>query len=235
MRAPEPLTSLPLGLPLAAKGIHARSRFRDLFRAGGLRRAGSRAARDREQCHRPSEPEIAALFDRWNASLQTGDPHQVVANTRRARSCCRPCPTSAPDAGRQGRVLPALPAEPAVRQDRPAFRRHRLRHGRGRRAVHVHVRHDGAGRARTLHVHVCWEPVRPAASGSSRAIIPRRCPRGPHRPYGRSAGVSGDAASSPSRPRAWRRGPSRCRACRAASCPWRGRLRISRGRPCSAG
>jgi len=31
-------------------------------------------------CPRASEQDIAALFDRWNASLQTGDPHQVVAN-----------------------------------------------------------------------------------------------------------------------------------------------------------
>lgn len=31
-------------------------------------------------CKPTSEPEIAALFDRWNASLQTGDPHKVVAN-----------------------------------------------------------------------------------------------------------------------------------------------------------
>ncbi len=28
----------------------------------------------------PTEPEIAALFDRWNQSLQSGDPKQVVAN-----------------------------------------------------------------------------------------------------------------------------------------------------------
>jgi len=28
----------------------------------------------------PSEAEIAALFDRWNESLQTGDPQKVVAN-----------------------------------------------------------------------------------------------------------------------------------------------------------
>jgi len=33
-----------------------------------------------ETCHPASEKEIAALFDRWNASLQTGDPHKVVAN-----------------------------------------------------------------------------------------------------------------------------------------------------------
>jgi uncharacterized protein (TIGR02246 family) len=33
-----------------------------------------------EVCKASSEQEIAALFDRWNRSLQTGDPHQVVAN-----------------------------------------------------------------------------------------------------------------------------------------------------------
>jgi uncharacterized protein (TIGR02246 family) len=31
-------------------------------------------------CRNTSEQEIAALFDRWNRSLQTGDPRQVVAN-----------------------------------------------------------------------------------------------------------------------------------------------------------
>jgi uncharacterized protein (TIGR02246 family) len=33
-----------------------------------------------EVCKSADEQEIAALFDRWNRSLQTGDPHQVVAN-----------------------------------------------------------------------------------------------------------------------------------------------------------
>ena len=33
-----------------------------------------------ESCKAVSETEIAALFDRWNQSLQTGDPHKVVAN-----------------------------------------------------------------------------------------------------------------------------------------------------------
>src|SRR3977135_4471417 len=33
-----------------------------------------------ESCKTTSEQEIAALFDRWNQSLQTGDPHKVVAN-----------------------------------------------------------------------------------------------------------------------------------------------------------
>ncbi|WP_233833771.1 SgcJ/EcaC family oxidoreductase [Paraburkholderia sp. ZP32-5] len=40
---------------------------------------GASAART-ETCKATSEQEIAALFDRWNASLQTGDPHKVVAN-----------------------------------------------------------------------------------------------------------------------------------------------------------
>lgn len=33
-----------------------------------------------ETCKATSEQEIASLFDRWNQSLQTGDPHKVVAN-----------------------------------------------------------------------------------------------------------------------------------------------------------
>lgn len=31
-------------------------------------------------CKPTSKQEIAALFDRWNDSLQTGDPHKVAAN-----------------------------------------------------------------------------------------------------------------------------------------------------------
>jgi uncharacterized protein (TIGR02246 family) len=31
-------------------------------------------------CRHTNQKEIAALFDRWNASLQTGDPDKVVAN-----------------------------------------------------------------------------------------------------------------------------------------------------------
>jgi uncharacterized protein (TIGR02246 family) len=37
-------------------------------------------AQHSESCKASSAEEIAALFDRWNQSLQTGDPHQVVAN-----------------------------------------------------------------------------------------------------------------------------------------------------------
>jgi uncharacterized protein (TIGR02246 family) len=33
-----------------------------------------------EKCKPTSEKKIAALFDRWNDSLSTGDPHKVVAN-----------------------------------------------------------------------------------------------------------------------------------------------------------
>ncbi|MEP6874155.1 MAG: SgcJ/EcaC family oxidoreductase [Burkholderiales bacterium] len=40
---------------------------------------GSASART-EVCKSTSEQEVAALFDRWNKSLQTGDARQVVAN-----------------------------------------------------------------------------------------------------------------------------------------------------------
>ncbi|CDH45401.1 SgcJ/EcaC family oxidoreductase [Candidatus Contendibacter odensensis] len=33
-----------------------------------------------ESCRTATEEEIASLFDRWNSSLQTGDPKKVVAN-----------------------------------------------------------------------------------------------------------------------------------------------------------
>ncbi|MGE8320942.1 MAG: DUF4440 domain-containing protein [Comamonas sp.] len=44
----------------------------------GRQSDGAAAAPPR--CQAVSEPEIAALFDRWNASLQTGDPQKVGAN-----------------------------------------------------------------------------------------------------------------------------------------------------------
>lgn len=40
---------------------------------------GAQSART-ESCKAASEAEISSLFDRWNQSLQTGDPHKVVAN-----------------------------------------------------------------------------------------------------------------------------------------------------------
>ncbi|NUT14582.1 MAG: DUF4440 domain-containing protein, partial [Cupriavidus sp.] len=41
---------------------------------------GNPQASRMESCKQTTEQEIAALFDRWNRSLQTGDPNQVVAN-----------------------------------------------------------------------------------------------------------------------------------------------------------
>ena len=41
---------------------------------------GPDASARTEVCRNTSEQEIAGLFDRWNRSLQTGDPKKVVAN-----------------------------------------------------------------------------------------------------------------------------------------------------------
>ncbi|VCU72266.1 Calcium/calmodulin dependent protein kinase II Association [Pigmentiphaga humi] len=41
---------------------------------------GGASAPHTESCQAVSEQEVAGLFDRWNRSLQTGDPRQVVAN-----------------------------------------------------------------------------------------------------------------------------------------------------------
>lgn len=41
--------------------------------------SGSQSTRT-EVCKATNEQEIAALFDRWNRSLQTDDPHKVTAN-----------------------------------------------------------------------------------------------------------------------------------------------------------
>jgi uncharacterized protein (TIGR02246 family) len=59
--------------------------------------AGSAVAPDAQagHCRRASEQEIIALFDRWNASLKTGDPHQVVANYA-ARSILLPTVSNGP-------------------------------------------------------------------------------------------------------------------------------------------
>jgi len=40
----------------------------------------SHAASAAEYCNPPLKSEVAALFDRWNASLRTGDPKKVAAN-----------------------------------------------------------------------------------------------------------------------------------------------------------
>lgn len=46
----------------------------------GLAITSSQALARTETCKNVSEKEVAALFDRWNNSLKTGDPKKVVAN-----------------------------------------------------------------------------------------------------------------------------------------------------------
>jgi uncharacterized protein (TIGR02246 family) len=46
----------------------------------GLTIISSQALARTETCKNVSEKEVAALFDRWNSSLKTGDPKKVVAN-----------------------------------------------------------------------------------------------------------------------------------------------------------
>ncbi len=48
-----------------------------------------------EVCHAASDTQIASLFDRWNASLQTGEPRRVVANYA-ARSILLPTVSNKP-------------------------------------------------------------------------------------------------------------------------------------------
>lgn len=48
-----------------------------------------------EACVSTNEGQIAALFDRWNDSLKTGDPHKVVANYA-ARSVLLPTVSNKP-------------------------------------------------------------------------------------------------------------------------------------------
>lgn len=48
--------------------------------AGCASSGGTEDGARTETCKSTSEEEIASLFDRWNESLQTGDPDRVVAN-----------------------------------------------------------------------------------------------------------------------------------------------------------
>jgi hypothetical protein len=52
-------------------------------------------AQHEEICVETSEEEIAALFDRWNGSLRTGDAHKVIANYA-AKSVLLPTMSSKP-------------------------------------------------------------------------------------------------------------------------------------------
>lgn len=58
--------------PVAAKALPAHTGH------GPISVSTARAAA--EECDLPLKSEIAALFDRWNNSLRTGDPRKVVAN-----------------------------------------------------------------------------------------------------------------------------------------------------------
>lgn len=72
----------PLHASVSSESLPARLALASLAAVAVAGCAGPPATHggDRESCRRASEQEIEALFDRWNASLQTGDPHQVVAN-----------------------------------------------------------------------------------------------------------------------------------------------------------
>ena len=62
----------PAPAPVAAKALPAHTGH------GPISVSNARAAA--EECDLPLKSEIAALFDRWNNSLRTGDPRKVVAN-----------------------------------------------------------------------------------------------------------------------------------------------------------
>lgn len=50
------------------------------FPAGQGTGVNARNSRSDTACQQITADEVASLFDRWNRSLQTGDPHQVVEN-----------------------------------------------------------------------------------------------------------------------------------------------------------
>ncbi len=58
--------------------MHKRIAQFTLIGAVALAAAGAQARS--EVCHAIAPKQVASLFDRWNASLQTGDPQKVVAN-----------------------------------------------------------------------------------------------------------------------------------------------------------
>ena len=62
--APAPVPAAPTPTPAAAPVREAMNNLQDSALA----------------CNPPLKSEVAALFDRWNASLRTGDPKKVVAN-----------------------------------------------------------------------------------------------------------------------------------------------------------
>ena len=122
---------------------------------GALAAAGSatNAYARSEVCKRVSEKEIAGLFDRWNASLQTGDAHKVVANYA-------PKSVLLPTVSNQPRVSAADKEEYFEHFLAQAGWRHRLAKHRGglqhrhrRRPLHLHLRRRQC-RQGALHLHV---------------------------------------------------------------------------------
>ena len=64
--------------PLALIALAACTALAGCTSTGGTRSASE--ATQTEHCKAITEQDVASLFDRWNRSLQTGDPHAVVAN-----------------------------------------------------------------------------------------------------------------------------------------------------------
>ncbi len=62
--------------------MHGAAQHAPVAPAAGVTDAASAAPKTAasNECDPPLKGEVAALFDRWNASLRTGDPRKVVAN-----------------------------------------------------------------------------------------------------------------------------------------------------------
>jgi hypothetical protein len=102
-----------------------------------------------EKCKPTSEKKIAALFDRWNDSLQTGDPHKVVLTP--------PSPTSPDSAACPHRSRAPAPC------DRPAAA---ARHVQDRRQQAIVFRQAD-------HVQSLAEVMRESTSANTYSWPPR--------------------------------------------------------------
>ena len=69
-----------------------------------------------EACNAAIKQPIAALFDRWYGSLETGGRRRSPPETTRSRSCCRRCRTRRAPTRAPRRRLQALRREPSGRQ-----------------------------------------------------------------------------------------------------------------------
>ncbi|MFG3816182.1 SgcJ/EcaC family oxidoreductase [Limnothrix redekei LRLZ20PSL1] len=92
---------------LAATALIATTGAITVIKAGTGQSVQAREAQTAQlatTCKMANEAEVAALFDRWNQSLQTGDPEKVVANYA-ARSILLPTVSNKP------RLTPAEKAD----------------------------------------------------------------------------------------------------------------------------